>query len=71
MLSQRETTCMEKYGALNYVQTLAYIEKYHSTCLEKYGVIHYSKTKECQEKRNHTLKVNNTYNSSNNGRFFI
>ena len=66
-------TKIQKYGKDFYNH-----KKYEKTCLEKYGVRHWKKSdygkeigskimlnSKVQEKRNHTLKENNTYNSSN------
>ena len=69
--------CMQKYGVENQFQRKEIKDKIRQTCLNKYGVEHYSQSnifkqrmsiiassKEFQEKRNNTLKQNNTWKSS-------
>ena len=69
--------CLKKYGKENIFQTNFVKEKIKETCLKKYGVEHYNKSKyfkqkmsiiasseDFQNKRNTTLKNNNTWNSS-------
>ena len=67
----------EKYGVINQFQRENVKEKIKETCLKKYGVEHYNKSKhfkqkmsiiasseDFQNKRNTTLKNNNTWSSS-------
>lgn len=69
--------CLQKYGKENIFQTNFVKEKIKETCLKKYGVEHYNKSKhfkqkmsiiasseDFQNKRNTTLKNNNTWSSS-------
>ena len=69
--------CIQKYGVENQFQRKEIKDKIRQTCLNKYGVEHYNQSnifkqqmsiiassKEFQEKRNNTLKQNNTWKSS-------
>ena len=68
---------LNKYGVENQFQRKEIKDKIRQTCLNKYGVEHYNQSnifkqqmsiiassKEFQEKRNNTLKQNNTWKSS-------
>lgn len=68
---------LKKYNVINQFQRIDIKEKIRNTCLQKYGVDHYSKTTifkekmsiiassdDFQTKRNNTLNLNGTWNSS-------
>lgn len=50
-----QTTCLEKYGDPNAVNSTHARELSKQHCLEKYGVDHYSKTDEYRDKFTHTM----------------
>ena len=54
-LSNREKTCIEKYGAKIYAASKEGVERIKQTNLEKYGVEYYSQTEACKEKCKQSL----------------